>query len=82
MLIGCVIQYQINDDTNTASVCFGEESFEIVHRAVVGIDRVIIGDIIAVIRRRRVNRHQPDSGDAEIGMCVWISIIQIIQLLR
>ena len=49
--------------------------FEVVERAVVGMDRTVVGDVVAVVaQRRREERHQPDGVDAQV--------LQIIELLR
>jgi len=51
-----------------------EELAEIAQVAVVGVDARVVGDVVAVIlERRRVERQQPQRGDAEI--------LQVIELL-
>ena len=46
-------------------------SAEILHRAVAGIDRIVIGDVVAIIPQRRgIKRQQPDRGDAQVGEIV------------
>ena len=44
-----------------------EELLEVVERAVVRVDVGVVGDVVAVVlERRRVERQQPDGGDAEV----------------
>jgi hypothetical protein len=54
---------------------------EIIHCPVFWIDVVIIGDRVSMVGRGRVDRHEPDAGDAEICGCGGIPIIKIIQFL-
>ena len=52
-----------------------EEPLEVVERAVDRVDRRVVRDVVPVVaQRRRVERQQPEAGDAEI--------LQIGQLLR
>ena len=74
ILIGGVIDHQLRDDAQPALVRRGEKRLEIVQRAVVRIDVVIIRDVVAIIAQRRgIKRQQPDRGDAEF--------LEIIELL-
>ncbi len=65
MLIGCVIQYQINDDANATFVRLIEQPFEVAHRPVLWVDIIIVGYVVAMIRRRGVDGHEPDAGDSQ-----------------
>ena len=48
-----------------------EEPLERRHRAVVGVDDAVVGDVVPVVaQRRRVERQQPQRGDAEVGQVV------------
>ena len=39
--------------------------------AVVAVDRAVVGDVVAVVaQRRRVERQQPERGDAEVAQVV------------
>src|SRR5438477_8179975 len=42
-----------------------DERLEIVVRAVVRLDLVVVGDIVAVVTRRCCDGHQPDAVDAQ-----------------
>src|ERR1044071_1355491 len=66
MLIGRVVYYQVDQNTDAALLCAVSELDEIAQCAVPWIDIVIVGDVVtAVPARRRLKRHQPDSGYAE-----------------
>src|SRR5258708_39340331 len=66
MLIGGVIDDEIDDDADAARLAAMGELDEIARGAVARIDAVIVGDVVAVILAGRwLERHQPDRGDAE-----------------
>ncbi len=54
-----MVGHQINDDVHSTRVDLVEQPFEIVHRAILRVDGVVIDDIVAMIRRRWMNGHQP-----------------------
>jgi hypothetical protein len=67
MLIGGVIHDQLGDDAQPEGVCVVEKAAEVVERAVVGMHAEVIGDVVSVVAQgRRVEREQPQGGDAEI----------------
>ena len=75
MLVRGVVQHHFDDDADSALVRGVQETLEIVQGAVAGMDRGVVGDVVAVVaQRRREKGHQPDGVDAQI--------LQIIQLLR
>jgi hypothetical protein len=49
--------------------------------AIIGVDIVIIGDIVAVIGGRRVDRHQPERIDAEVARGSGVAVVEVIQFL-
>ena len=66
MLIGGVVDDEIDDDADAALPAAMGELDEVAERAVARIDAVIVGDVVAVVRAGRgLERHQPDRGDAE-----------------
>ena len=74
MLVRGVIDDEFGDDAQPAPLRFGDEAAEVLHRAEVGIDRAVVGDVVTVVAAgRRIERQQPDGGDAEL--------LQIIELL-
>ena len=66
VLVGGVIDDEVDDDADAALLAAMGEFDEIAERAVSRIDAVIVGDVVAVVLAgRRLERHQPDRGDAE-----------------
>jgi len=74
MIGSSVIQHQVDDNMNAAFMSFGGEDFEIFERAVIGMDVFVIRNIVFMIRRRRHNRHEPDS--------VYAQLLNVIELSR
>src|ERR1051325_3342441 len=73
ILVGGMIDHQFGDYTQPPLVGFGEKRAEIFERSVIWINVVVIGDVVAVIlKRRRIKREQPDGSDAEL--------LQVIEL--
>ena len=73
MLIGGVIDDQLDHHLHAALVGGIKKAAEVVERAVAGMDVDVIGDVVAVVpQRRREKRQQPEAGDAEI--------LQIVEL--
>ena len=66
MLVGGVIDDEIDDDANAALLAAMGELDEVAERAVARIDAVIVRDVVAIVLAGRgLKRHQPDRGDAE-----------------
>src|SRR5262249_54984092 len=71
MLIGSVVDHEIDDDSNTPLLCLIGEVDEIAGTAVLRIHTVVVRDVISVIEiRRRLKRLKPDAGDTESGEIV------------
>jgi len=71
VLVGSVIDDEIEDDLYVAFLSVGDEFVEIDERAVHGIDGVVVGDVVAEIDLRgREARGDPDGVDAEIFQVV------------
>src|SRR5262249_22647724 len=65
---------EVGDDANLALVRGLDELAEVVDAAVVAVDRVVVGDVVAAVpERRRVHRQQPDAVDPEP--------LQVVELL-
>ncbi len=48
---------------------------EVLERAVIRVDVLVIGDVVAVIaQRRRIERQQPDAGDAEARHVIELGV--------
>jgi len=77
-----VIDHEIDDHADAAFVAGFDHILKVLQCAIVRVHILVICDIIAMIRRRRKDRHQPDSADPKIGRGVWISIVEIVELLN
>src|SRR5262245_27635574 len=44
--------------------------FEIIHSAILGINRVIIGDVVAMISWGGIDRHEPEAANAQVMQIV------------
>jgi hypothetical protein len=61
-----VVHDQVGDHADAALMRLVDELAEVVHRSVVGVDLVEVGDVVAAVAQgRRVERQQPDAVDAE-----------------
>ena len=65
MLARRVVQHHVDQHLYAALVRFGDESLEVVVRAVRARDLVVVRHVVAVIARRFHDRHQPDAPRAE-----------------
>ena len=75
MLIGGVVDDQLDHHLHVPLVRGVEEGLEIVQRSVRRIDVDVVGDVVAVVaQRRRKEGQQPEAGDAEV--------LQIVELAR
>ena len=71
MLIGGVVDDQIDEDADASVVGLVDQLDEVAERAQVGMDRVEVGDVVAVVPiRARMDGVQPDAGDTEPGQVV------------
>jgi hypothetical protein len=62
-------------------VGFIHQTLEILVGAIFRVDAIVIGDIIAVVGRRGHDRHEPDTGDAQVIDGLGRAIIEIVQFL-
>ena len=74
-----MVQNQIHNDLYAPPVTFRKQLFEILHRAISGVDFVIIRHIIFMICGRRIYRHQPDTVTAEIRIRRIVPVVDIIE---
>ena len=66
-----VVDDEIDDDADAERVGVIHELDEVAERAVLVVDAVVVGDVVAVVAiGRRVERLQPDAGDAEARQVV------------
>src|ERR1700759_5334188 len=74
MGIGGMVDDQLGNDAQPTAMGFRDEQFEVLAGAVLRVDVVIIGDVVAVILTRRwVERQQPDGVDPEILDVIQLS---------
>ena len=75
MLVGGVVDDQLDHHLHAALVGGVEELLEVVDGAVGRVDVDVVGDVVAVVAQRRgEERQQPEAGDAEV--------LQVVQLAR
>ena len=68
VLVGGVVDHQIHDDVDAALLGFGNQLVEILHSAEFGLNRFVVGNIVAVvIVGTLINRGKPNGVDAKIG---------------
>ncbi len=67
VLIRRVIDDELGDDAQSASMRLVDERLEILARAVVGMDVAVVGDVVAIVLAgRRIERQQPDGVDPQL----------------
>ena len=75
MLIGGVIDHQLDQHLDLPVVRGADEHLKIIERAVAWIHVAVVGDVVAVVlQRRREEREQPQAGDAKT--------LEVIELQR
>src|SRR4051812_33566902 len=61
MLVGSVVQYQLGDDAQVASMRLAEEDLQLAQCPVSGIDVGVISNVVAVVfERRGIEGQEPD----------------------
>jgi hypothetical protein len=66
MVEGGVVHHEVDDDAHPERLRVVHALDEIAGGAVLGVDPVEVGDVVAVVPvRRRIERLEPDAGDAE-----------------
>ncbi|MNW55829.1 hypothetical protein D3C74_335160 [compost metagenome] len=75
-----MVDDQIHDDLDPAFMRLVQKLAEIVQCTIVRVNLPIVGHIIAVVTWRRVNRHQPNPADTQIGVGIWVSVVQVVEL--
>src|SRR3954471_12156762 len=74
MLIRGVVQHHFDDDSNTALVSGVKNLAKILQCSIAGMDRVVVGDVIAIIAKRRWKKwHEPYGADPQF--------LEVIELL-
>jgi hypothetical protein len=71
MLIGCMIQHQVQNDADVSFVRFSEKRFEVIQRAVFRRDVHVIRDVITAIPIGGwIMRRKPDGVYTEVGKVI------------
>jgi hypothetical protein len=66
MLDGGVVDHEVDQHAHAALLAGVRQLDEITQRPVAGIDRVMVGDVVAVVLAGRfLERHEPDRVDAQ-----------------
>ena len=74
VLAGGVVHHEVGDDAQPALVGGVDERPDVVDRPVVGVDLVVVGDVVAAVAQRAgEHRQQPDDVDAQP--------LQVVELL-
>jgi hypothetical protein len=67
VLLRGVVDHQFGDDAQAALARLVDELLEVLHGPEIGIDRAVVGDVVAVVAAGRgIERQQPQRGDAQI----------------
>ena len=67
VLVGGVVDDELDEDLHVAQVGGGEEALEVVDGAVAGMDVGVVGDVVAVVAEGRGEEgEEPEAGDAEV----------------
>ncbi len=77
-----VVDDEVDHDGDAALLGGGHEGLEVVGRAVVGLDRPIVGDVIPVIAGRLGDGHQPEAGHAQIVVRGGVAVVEVVEALR
>src|SRR2546423_15720750 len=77
-----MVRHEVDDHVNAAAMRFAHEIPEVVIGAIAGIDMVIVDDVVPVIARRFVDRHQPNAARAEAGRAGRIAIVDVVEARR
>ena len=74
MLVGGVIEHQVEDDVDVSLMCFAYETVKVLQITKLWVDGVVIRDIITKIDiRRGGNRREPDAVDTKL--------LQVVEML-
>ena len=67
MLVGGVVDDELDEDLHVALVSGGEEELEVFDGAVAGVNGGVVGDVVAVVAQGRgEEREKPEAGDAQV----------------
>ncbi len=81
VVAGGVVQHQVKDDPDAPPMGLLDETLEVLIRAVLRIDALVVLHVIAVVTRGLEDRHQPDARRPQVGGGRRVSIVDVIKLL-
>ena len=64
---GGVIHRQVDDDPDTPLMAFLHQRAEVIHRAILGIDGLVVRHVVLMVGRGGHDGHEPDAGVAHVG---------------
>ncbi len=74
MLVRGVVEYEFDDDAETARVGGAQDGLEILERPVGGVNGSVIGDVVAVVQQGRgKERQQPDRRHAQVAEVIELA---------
>ena len=76
-----MVQRDVENDAHAPLVRGFSERLEVLQRAVIRVDCLEVGHVVAVIARRGENRHQPQNADFQVIICLGATVIEVVQFL-
>src|SRR5919198_2085282 len=66
MLARRMVEHHINQNAHSSTVRCRDEALEVLVGTVIALHAIVVTDVVAVVARRFGDRHQPDTGCAEV----------------
>ena len=76
VVVAGVVQNQVGDNMDVPLLALGHQGLEIGHGAVLGIDLIVIPDVVLVVGLAGVDGHEPDAVDAQLLQVIQLGILQ------
>jgi len=77
-----MVDDKVNDDANATRMAGFQQLFKIIQRAVIRVDRLVIGDVVTMVGRRGIDWHEPQRADSQVIRGLRVAVVQIVQLLN
>ncbi len=74
-----VVDDEVEDDADPALAAGGDEVAEVLVGAVLGVDRLVVDDVVSVIRRALHHRHEPEGGGAEVRVGRRVAVVDVVE---
>lgn len=81
VFVGRAVEDEVEDDGDAALIALFDEPLEVLHRAVFGVDGVIVFDVVLVEGARGHDGQQPHPRDAEVVVRRRVAVVEIVELL-